>query len=89
MNCDREGTTMNILNFTFKLLKHGGIFLLRAFGILAPVVVDAFATSVSRGGRSPNDKNAHHVDLGYFPDGTPYYTNSSDAQWEAHHGDRK
>lgn len=80
---------MDILNFTFKLLKHGGIFLLRAFGILASVVVDAFATSVSRGGRSPNDKNAHHVDLGYFPDGTPYYTNSSDAHWEAHYGDRK
>lgn len=27
---------MDVLNFTFKLLKHGGIFLLRVFGILLP-----------------------------------------------------
>ena len=80
---------MDILNFIFKLLKHGGIFLLRIVGILVPAVVGMFATSVSRNGVSSHDKSPQNIDLGYFSDGTPYYTNSSDAQWETHYGDRK
>jgi len=39
---------MDILKFTFKLLKHGGIFLLRVVGILTPAVVDAAFASAPR-----------------------------------------
>lgn len=80
---------MDILKFAFKLLKHGGIFLLRVVGIFTRVTVDSFAAGASSSRGSGNTKDPLHVDLGYFPDGTPYYTNSSDAQWETHYGDRK
>jgi hypothetical protein len=69
MICEREGTTMNILKFTFKLLKHGSIFLLRAFGILAPIA-GSFVPSAGAGGRSMAD--FRHASLtGHFSDGTP------------------
>jgi hypothetical protein len=83
MNCDREGTTMDILNFIFKLLKHGGIFLLRVVGILAPALVGAFAAGAPTGRSQTSDR-----EYGCYPDGTPYYENSSHAQWEAYYGDR-
>lgn len=80
---------MDVLKFAFKLLKHGSIFFLRVVGIFTPTVVSAFAAGVSGGGANKQTHDPLQIDLGHFPDGTPYYTNSSDAQWETHYGDSK
>jgi hypothetical protein len=80
---------MDTLKFAFKLLKHGGIFVLRVIGILAPTVVSAFAAGDPSGSATKKMQDPLQIDLGHFSDGTPYYTNSSDAQWETHYGDRK
>jgi uncharacterized protein (DUF697 family) len=72
---------MDILNFTFKLLKHGGIFLLRVVGILAPVAGGAIAASVSRGRRNAVPEYSEHdcamaAVNGHFPDGSSCYSDA-------------
>lgn len=70
---------MNMLNFTFKLLKHGGIFLLRGVGILAPAVVNAVFASAPRN-KVASDEADQFAD---FPDvGDVTHLN-----WDATYGD--
>lgn len=47
---------MDFLNFTFKLLKHGTIFLLRVVGIVAPVVGSAL---INASGRMKHEQNTN------------------------------
>jgi hypothetical protein len=59
---------MDLLKFTFRLLKHSCILVLRVVGILLPAVGVLAATR--DGGRSMTDYR--HASLtGHFPDGTP------------------
>ena len=74
---------MDILKFAFKLLKHGGIFLLRVLGILLPAVGGALALG------APGNNKTEDAEYGCFPDGTPYYENSAHEQWEAYYGDKR
>lgn len=72
---------MDILNFIFKLLKHGGIFLLRVVGILAPVAGGAIAASVSRGERNSAPEYSEHdcamaAVNGHLPDGSSCYSDA-------------
>lgn len=60
---------MDILKFAFKLLKHGGILVLRVVAILIPAV-RSLAPSKSDSGRSMSDYR-HASVTGHFPDGTP------------------
>lgn len=48
---------MDILKFTFKLLKHGGIFLLRVVGILLPAAGEVLT---SERGSVKQDTNEWH-----------------------------
>ncbi|PKO29453.1 MAG: hypothetical protein CVU36_12445 [Betaproteobacteria bacterium HGW-Betaproteobacteria-9] len=76
------------MEFAFKLIKHSGILVLRVMGVLLPAAFGALASSTSKDGVAGRDNSPLHIDHGTFSDGTPYYTNSSDAQWETHYGDR-
>lgn len=72
---------MDILNFTFKLLKHGGIFLLRVLGVLVPVAGGAIAASVSRGGHNTDPEHSEHdcamaAVNGHFPDESSCYSDA-------------
>jgi hypothetical protein len=72
---------MDMLNFVFKLLKHGGIFLLRVVGILAPVAGSAIAASVNRSGRNADPEYSEHdcamgAANGHFPDGSSCYSDA-------------
>jgi hypothetical protein len=69
MTVDREGIIMVMLNFIFKLLKHGGIFLLRVVGILAPAA-GSLSSPVGKARQSMADFR-HASFTGHFPDGTP------------------
>ena len=60
---------MDILNFTFKLLKHGGIFLLRVGSILIPSL-GSLMSFKGEGNRAMSDYR-HASVTGHFPDGTP------------------
>jgi hypothetical protein len=74
---------MDALKFTFRLLKHGGIFVLRVAGILLPVADGALAL-----GDGMKRESESEGQYGCFPDGTPYYENSAHEQWELYHGDK-
>lgn len=64
---------MDVLKFAFKLLKHGGIFLLRVIGIVVPAVSGSMASAL---GRAPSAEVRSDADYRYaashffFPDGS-------------------
>ena len=68
---------MDILKFAFKLLKHGGIFLLRVLGIVVPAAGGAFAAALSQSNREP-EYGEHDCAMaavnGHFPDGSSCYS---------------
>jgi hypothetical protein len=68
---------MDILNFTFKLLKHGGIFLLRVVGIVAPVIAGAISSALSKGNGETTEKTVwtkyHEAPYEVLPDGSHQY----------------
>lgn len=71
---------MDILNFTFRLLKHGSIFLLKLLGFLIGLAGGATAapkSSVERG------------EYGVHSDGTPWQENTAHEQWEASYGGKR
>lgn len=74
---------MDLLKFTFKLLKHAGIFVLRLAVILLPFAGSALALGAGMKRESESDGQ-----YGCFPDGTPYYENSAHEQWELYYGDK-
>lgn len=65
---------MDILKFAFKLLKHGGIFVLRVMGILLPAAFGAFASARARETTEKSHwQKYQEAPYDVMPDGTHYY----------------
>lgn len=67
------------MEFAFKLIKHGGIFLLRVLGIVVPAAATGMAASmVYRNNRDAPDYSendcATAAVTGHFPDGSSCYS---------------
>lgn len=71
---------MDIINFTFRLLKHGSIFLLKLVG---------FAIGLAEGAVASTKSVSEHVEYGVHPDGTPWQENTAHDQWEAYYGGKR
>lgn len=70
---------MDVLQFTFRLLKNGGIFVLRVAGILLPVLGGAIAAGMSYNARQVVDDYTENdcgmaAMTGYFPNGESCYS---------------
>lgn len=64
---------MDILNFAFRLLKHGSIFLLRLLGIGLGVASVVAARSYSQDEEKTPFQKYHEASYEVEPDGSVYY----------------
>lgn len=71
---------MDILNFTFRLLKHGSVFMLKLLGFVIGLAGGAMATT-----RTSNEREEY----GVHSDATPWQENTAHEQWEASYGGKR